>query len=565
MSKFVFYFLFIFFAISACTRYDYDIIIVNGAVYDGSGTPADSSSVAVKDGKIVHIGILDETKKSRTVIDASGKVVSPGFINMLSWGNENLIHDGRSMSDIKQGVTLEIFGEGTSMGPLNDEMFAARQRADENRDYETTWRTLGEYLQFLEDKGISTNVASFIGASTVRRYVLGEDNIAPTPDQLNEMRQLVRFAMEEGAMGLGSALIYTPGVFATIDELIALNEVVAEYDGLYTSHIRSEGDNFIDAIEELIQISRISGVRAQIHHLKAAGDYNWYKLPQVIDLVESARNDGLDITSNMYTYTAAATSFTAIMPPWAREGGNQAWFERLRDPETRAKIANQIRTVKGEFENFYLMAGDSKNIITVGFRKEELRKYTGRTLASIAAERGTDPVETAIDLILEDESIISTVYFLMSEENIEKQIALPWMTFGSDSGTLAAEGRSLNRNPHPRAYGNFARLLGLYVRDKQIIPLEEAINRLTGLAAENIRLTDRGLLRVGYYADIVIFDPNTISDHATFENPHQYASGVEHVIVNGIQVLKNGEHTGKTPGKFVRGPGYYKANTMTGN
>lgn len=565
MSKFVFYFLFIFFAISACTRYDYDIIIVNGAVYDGSGTPADSSSVAVKDGKIVHIGILDETKKSRTVIDASGKAVSPGFINMLSWGNENLIHDGRSMSDIKQGVTLEIFGEGTSMGPLNDEMFAARQRSDESRDYETTWRTLGEYLQFLEDKGISTNVASFIGASTVRRYVLGEDNIAPTPDQLNEMRQLVRFAMEEGAMGLGSALIYTPGVFASIDELIALNEVVAEYDGLYTSHIRSEGDNFIDAIEELIQISRISGVRAQIHHLKAAGDYNWHKLPQVIDLVESARNDGLDITSNMYTYTAAATSFTAIMPPWAREGGNQAWFERLRDPETRAKIANQIRTVKGEFENFYLMAGDPKNIITVGFRKEELRKYTGRTLASIAAERGTDPVETAIDLILEDESIISTVYFLMSEENIEKQIALPWMTFGSDSGTLAAEGRSLNRNPHPRAYGNFARLLGLYVRDKQIIPLEEAINRLTGLAAENIRLTDRGLLRVGYYADIVIFDPNTISDHATFENPHQYASGVEHVIVNGIQVLKNGEHTGKTPGKFVRGPGYYKANTMAGN
>lgn len=565
MSKFVFYFLFIFIAISACTRYDYDIIIVNGAVYDGSGTPADSSSIAIKDGKIVHIGILDETKKSRTVIDANGKAVSPGFINMLSWGNENLILDGRSMSDIKQGVTLEIFGEGTSMGPLNDEMFAARQRADENRDYEISWRTLGEYLQFLEDRGVSTNVASFVGASTVRRYVLGEDNVAPTPDQLNEMRQLVRFAMEEGAMGLGSALIYTPGVFASIDELIALNEVVAEYDGLYTSHIRSEGDNFIDAIEELIQISRISGVRAQIHHLKAAGEYNWYKLPRVIDLVESARNDGLDITSNMYTYTAAATSFTAIMPPWAREGGNQAWFERLRDPETRAKIANQIRTVKGEFENFYLMAGDPENIITVGFRKEELRKYTGRALASIAAERGTDPVETAIDLILEDESIIGTVYFLMSEENVEKQIALPWMTFGSDSGTMAAEGRSLNRNPHPRAYGNFARLLGLYVREKQIIPLEEAIHRLTGLAAENIKLTDRGLLRVGYYADIVIFDPNTISDHATFENPHQYASGVEHVIVNGVPVLKNGKHTGKTPGKFVRGPGYYKANAVANN
>jgi N-acyl-D-amino-acid deacylase len=550
---------------TACTRYDYDILIINGTIYDGTGSPAISASIAINDGKIVHIGDFESDKKSRTIIDASGKAVSPGFINMLSWGNENLIWDGRSMSDIKQGVTLEIFGEGTSMGPLNDEMFAARQRADESRDYETTWRTLGEYLQFLENRGVSTNVASFVGASTIRRYVLGEDNISPTPEQLDEMKALVRFAMEEGAMGVGSALIYTPGVFATIDELIALNEVVAEYDGLYTSHIRSEGDNFLDAVNELIQISRESGVRAQIHHLKAAGEYNWYKLPLVVELVESARNEGLDITSNMYTYTAAATSFTAIMPPWAREGGNQAWFERLRNPETRAIIANQIRTVTGEFENFYLMAGSPENIVTVGFRKDELRKYTGRTLASIAEERGTDPVETAIDLILEDESIIGTVYFLMSEENVEKQIALPWMTFGSDSGTLAAEGRSLNRNPHPRAYGNFARLLGLYVREKQIISLEEAIHRLTGLAAKNIRLTNRGLLRVGYYADVVIFDPNTIIDHATFENPHQYATGVDHVIVNGVQVLKNGEHTGKTPGKFVRGPGYYRTNAVATN
>jgi N-acyl-D-amino-acid deacylase len=366
-------------------------------------------------------------------------------------------------------------------------------------------------------------------------------------------------------MGLGSALIYTPGVFASIDELIALNEVVAEYDGLYTSHIRSEGDNFIEAINELITIARESGVRAQIHHLKAAGEYNWHKLPLVIDLVDAARNEGLDITSNMYNYTAAATSFTAIMPPWSREGGNQAWFERLRDPETRAKIVHEIKNSKGEFENFYLMAGNPENIVTVGYRKEELRKYTGRSLASIAAERGTDPVETAIDLILEDESIIGTVYFLMSEENVEKQIALPWMTFGSDSGTMAAEGRSLERNPHPRAYGNFARLLGHYVRNKQIIPLEEAIHKMTGLAAENIRLTNRGLLKVGYYADVVVFDPQTITDHATFEQPHQYATGVDHVIVNGVLVLKDGEHTGKTPGKFVRGPGYYKAGAMSAN
>lgn len=545
------------FAVS-CTQYDYDVIIENGTIYDGTNSPGFTSTIAINDGRIVLIGDVDPEKKARTVIDATGKAVSPGFINMLSWGAEGLMRDGRSMSDIKQGVTLELFGEGTSPGPLNDEDLAARRARDSERGLPTNWRTLGGFLQALEDRGVSTNVGSFVGASTIRRYTLGEENVAPTPEQLHEMRELVREAMLEGAMGLGSALIYTPGVFATTDELVALSEIVAEYNGMYTSHIRSEGDRFEQAVDEVIEIARRSGVSAHIHHLKAAGEYNWHKLDNVIAQVENARAEGLEITSSMYNYTAAATGFTAMMPPWSREGGNQAWFERLRDPETRARIAHEIRTVTGDFENFYIMAGTPENIVTVGFRNPDLRHYTGRTLASIAEERGTDPVETAIDLILEDEGRIGTVYFLMSEENVKRQIALPWMTFGSDSGSMAAEGAALERNPHPRAYGNFARLLGKYVRDEQVIPLEEAIHKLTGMAAENIGIRERGFLKEGYFADVVIFDAATIQDHATFENPHQYATGVEHVFVNGVQVVENGEHTGATPGKFVRGPG---ANT----
>lgn len=537
-----------------CARYDYDFLIENGTLYDGSGAPGVVADLAIKGDRIVLIGTIDPDKRVRTRIDATGMAVSPGFINMLSWGANNLLADGRSISDIKQGVTLELFGEGTSMGPYNAEEYA-RRRARARETGAPVWRTLGEFLHLLERQGVSTNVGSFVGASTIRRYTLGEDNVAPTPEQLHEMRELVREAMLEGAMGLGSALIYTPGVFATTEELAALSEVVAEFDGIYTSHIRSEGDRFEEAVQEVIDIAELSGVRAHIHHLKAAGEYNWHKLDTVIAMVEEARARGLDITSSMYNYTAAATSFTAIMPPWSREGGNQAWFERLRDPETRARIVHEIQTVTGDFENFYLMTGSPENIITTGFRNPDLRHYTGRTLGSIAAERGTDPVETAIDLILEDESIVGVVYFLMSEENVKRQIALPWMTFGSDSGTMAAEGDALNRNPHPRAYGNFARLLGKYVRDEQVISLQEAIHRLSGMAAENLRITERGFLREGYFADVVVFDPATIQDHATFENPHQYATGVYHVFVNGGHVIRDGEHTGAMPGRFVKGPG----------
>lgn len=548
--------------IVACTRYDYDVVISNGTLYDGTGSPGIVTNIAIKDDRIVHIGEIDPTLKIRTTIDATDMAVTPGFINMLSWANENLIADGRSMSDIKQGVTLEIFGEGTSMGPLTPDAAERRRLQNKEQGLPGSWVTLGEYLEFLERKGVSTNVASFVGASTVRRNVLGDDNIAPDADQLEEMRALVRVAMQEGAMGLGTALIYTPGTFASTEELIALSEIVSEYDGLYISHIRSEGDRFEEAVQELIRIAREANVRAEVHHLKAAGQDNWNKLDSVINLIEDARAQGLHVTTNMYNYPAAATSFTAIMPSWVQEGGRAAWIERLKDPEIRSRVKAEIAAPSDEFENFYVMAGSPDRIITVGFQNPELRHYTGRSLASIADERGTDPIDTAIDLIIEDNSSVGVVYFLMSEENVRRQIALPWMSFGSDSGSMANEGDFLRRNPHPRAYGNFARLLGKYVRDEQIIPMEEAIFKLTGLPASNLKIRDRGLLKSGYFADIVVFDPATIQDHATFENPHQYATGVKHVFVNGVQVLRNGEHTNKMPGRFVRGPGFYKANPL---
>jgi N-acyl-D-amino-acid deacylase len=548
--------------LSACRSYDYDVVISNGTVYDGTGSNGITTSIAIKGDRIVFVGTIDPAMSVRETIDASGMAVAPGFINMLSWANNSLITDGRSMSDIKQGVTLEIFGEGTSMGPLNAE--AAEQRRIQNLDRNIigSWTTLGEYLQFLEHKGVSTNVASFVGAATVRRYVLGDDNITPDSLQLKMMQDLVRVAMQEGAMGLGSSLIYTPGLFASTEELIALSEIVAQFDGMYISHLRSEGGKFEEAVNELIHIARYAGVRAEIHHLKAAGQENWHKLDNVIAMIESARNEGLHITTNMYTYPAAATSFTAIMPSWIQEGGRAAWIERLKDPVLRARVVKEIATDNESFENFYLMAGTPDGIIPVGFENPELQHLTGKSLTTIANERGTDPIETAIDLIIEDNSSIGTVYFLMSEENVRRQITLPYMSFGSDGGSIAAEGDFLNQNPHPRSYGNFARLLGKYVRDEQLISLEQAIHKLTGLPATNLKLIDRGFLRPGYFADIVVFNPSTIQDHATFERPHQYATGVEHVFVNGTQVLRNGNHTGAMPGKFVRGPGYYITTSM---
>jgi N-acyl-D-amino-acid deacylase len=532
----------------------FDVLIRNGTVYDGTGQPGRRADVGIRGDRIAAVGDLSGATAALSV-DAAGLAVAPGFINMLSWATESLLVDGRSQSDIRQGVTLEIFGEGSSMGPLTDERKRRRLAQQGNLKFDITWTTLAEYLRELEHRGVSTNVASFVGATTVREHVIGLEDRPATPEQLERMRALVRQEMEAGALGIGSSLIYPPAFFASTEELIELSKVAAEYRGKYISHIRSEGARLLEALEELITISREAGIPAEVYHLKAAGKDNWPKMDEAIARIEAARKEGLRITANMYTYTAGSTGLAASMPPWVLDGGYPAAFERLKDPAQRAKIAAAVRTPSDEWENFYVASGSPDRIILVDFRSEALKPLTGKTLAEAAKLRGEDPVDTIMNLVLEDESRVGAVYFLMSEENVRKQIALPWMSFGSDGASVAPELPFTLSSPHPRAYGTFARLLGRYVRDEKIIPLEEAIRRLTGLPAENLELDRRGFLREGMFADVVVFDPATIADRATFENPHQYAVGVRHVFVNGTQVLKDGEHTDARPGRVVYGPG----------
>jgi N-acyl-D-amino-acid deacylase len=535
----------------------YDVIIRGGAVYDGSGAAPLRTDIGMVRDQITAIGNL-QGSRAPIDINATGHAVAPGFINMLSWATESLIHDPRSQSDIRQGVTLEVMGEGESMGPLNPEMKKLFKELQSDIKYDITWTTLGEYLEFLERKGISTNVASFVGATTVRIHEVGYENRVPTSAELDRMRALVRQAMEEGALGVGSSLIYAPAFYAQTDELIALAREAGKYDGMYISHIRSEGNALLEAVDELIRIAREANVPAEIYHLKAAGQQNWAKMDQVIAKVEAASKEGLPITADMYNYPAGATGLDAAMPPWVQEGGLREWIRRLKDPSIRARIKREMVTPTNAWESLYLAAGSPEKVLLVAFKQESLKPLTGKSLAEVARMRGTSPEDTAMDLVIEDDSRVGTVYFLMSEENIRKQLRLPWVSFDSDAESLAPEGIFLKSNPHPRAYGNFARLLGRYVRDEKIIPLEEAIRRLTTLPATNLKLDRRGALNVGYYGDVVVFDPNTIRDHATFDKPHQYSTGVKHVFVNGVQVLKNGEHTGSTPGRVVRGPGYRK-------
>lgn len=540
---------------AACGQPEYDVLLTNATIYDGSGAPPIQGSVAISGDSIAAVGELGDVD-ARAVIDASGLAVAPGFINMLSWATESLIEDGSSLGDLRQGVTLEVFGEGESMGPLSDTMKKVMLAEQGDIRYDITWTTLGEYLEHLERRGIATNVASFVGATTVRIHELGWDDRAPTPEELERMRGLVRQAMEEGALGVGSSLIYAPAFYARTEELIALAEEAGKYGGMYISHMRSEGNRLTEAVDELIRIAREAKVPAEIYHLKAAGQQNWGKLDEVIARVESARSEGLAITANMYTYTAGATGLDAAMPPWVQEGGTQAWVARLQDELIRARVRREMTTPTNEWESLYLAAGTPDRIILSGFKQDSLKHLTGKTLQEVARMRGKSPEETAMDLVVADNSRVGTVYFLMSEDNVRRQITLPWMSFGSDAGSMKPEGVFLKSNPHPRAYGTFARLLGKYVRDENVIPLEEAIRKLTSLPATNLKLQRRGLLRPGYYADVVVFDPSTIQDHATFENPHQLATGVQHVFVNGVQVLRNGEHTGAMPGRFVRGPGW---------
>ena len=533
----------------------YDVLIRNGDVYDGSGSAGARVDVAITGDRIAAIGDLSDAT-AELEIDASGLAVAPGFINMLSWATESLLMDGRSLGDIQQGVTLEVMGEGVSMGPLNEKMAARMKENQGDYSYEVAWTTLGEYLEHLEEKGVSTNVASFVGATTVRVYVLGYEDREPNEAELKLMQELVHQAMEEGAMGVGSSLIYPPAFYANTEELIALCSVAAEYDGMYITHMRSEGNQLLQAIDEVLRIAREADIRAEIYHLKAAGEDNWPKMDEALAKIEAARAEGLDITADMYTYIAGSTGLDAIFPPWVAEGGRGELEKRLQDPETRAKILEEISTPTDEWENLLHMAGSAENVLLVGFDNPELKKYTGMTLQDVADERGKTPEATAIDLVLEDGSRVGAVYFMMSEENVKKQMTYPWVSFGSDASSMAPEGVFVKSSTHPRAYGNFARLLGKYVRDEEVMPLEEAIRRLTTLPAENLRLKDRGAIKEGFYADLAIFDPDEIQDHATFENPHQLATGVQHVFVNGVQVLRDGEHTGALPGRVVRGPGW---------
>lgn len=530
---------------SACRKPEHDVIIRGGMLYDGSGGPAVMADLAIDGDRITVIGDLDG-HNGRNEVDATGLAVAPGFINMLSWANESLIQDGRSLSDIYQGVTLEVMGEGTSMGPLNEKM--RRERIDRQVDirYDVPWTTLGEYLQYMEDRGISTNIASFIGASTVRIHELGYEDREPSEQELENMRQHVRLAMREGAMGLGSSLPYVPAAFAKKEELIALTQVVAEYDGMYISHIRNEGDEVFAAVGELINVVRETGVRGEIYHLKVSHKRNWGKLDDVIAMIERARSEGLPVTADIYTYHASSTGLNYDLPDWVKEGGHEMLVTRLKDPAMKKKVIDETDMIPPE------------DVLLVSFRNKDLRHYTGKSLAEIARLRSTEPVETALDLIVEDDSRIGTVRFTMSEENIRKKVALPWVSLCSDSGSIAPEPPFTNSQPHPRAYGSFARLLGKYVREEQLITLEDAIHRMTGLPAANLKLDRRGRLMEGNFADVVIFDPETVTDTATFEDPHQLATGMRHVFVNGGQVLRDGEHTGETPGRFVKGPGWVK-------
>jgi N-acyl-D-aspartate/D-glutamate deacylase len=536
---------------------EFDVIIKNGTVYDGSGSEPRHVDLAIRGDRIAGIGDF-KNAKAKIVADATGLAVAPGFINMLSWSNESLIQDGRSQSEIRQGVTTEIMGEGESMGPVNDRVREHMLRQQTDIKYEIKWNTLAEYLRYLETRGVSCNVASFIGAATIREYVIGFEDKAPTPEQLNQMRELVRKEMEAGALGIGTALIYPPAFYAKTDELIELCKVAAKYKGKYISHMRSEGNRLIEAFDELVRISREAKIPAEVYHIKAAGQQNWNKIDNLVSRIEAAQKEGLNIRANMYTYTAAGTGLDACLPPWTEDGGYPALFKRLRDPATREKIAAEVSKDSDQWENLYIAAGSPDRIILVGFKSDKLKPLTGKTLAEVAKMRAKDPITTIMDLIAEDESRIGTIYLVMSEENVKKEMAKPWISFCSDEASQAPEGVFLKSNPHPRAYGSFARVLGKYVRDEKVIPMSEAIRRLSGFPATNLGLDHRGFLKEGMFADVVVFDPATIADRATFEKPHQYAVGMKHVFVNGVQVIKDGKHTGARPGRALSGPGKTK-------
>ncbi len=539
----------------SCQQREFDVVIHGGQVLDGTGQDAITADVGICGDTIAAIGDLSSAKAKQR-IDATGLTVTPGFINMLSWATESLIVDGRSQSDIRQGVTLEVMGEGFSMGPLNEAMKAELKRGMHDFQYDIDWTTLGEYLESLERRGISTNVASFVGATSVRIHELGYANRLPDAGELARMKALVVRAMEEGAMGVGSSLIYAPANYSDTHELTELCKAASPFGGMYITHMRSEGNAIFQAVNETITIAREANIPAEIYHLKMAGQSNWNKLDSVMAMIAQANAAGVKITADMYTYPAGATGLDAAMPPWVQEGGYEAWAARLRNPEIRKKIMREMREPSDTWENLLLMTGSPERVLLVGFANDSLKKYTGKTLAQMAALYRKSVEETAMDLVIRDGSRVGTVYFMMSEENIRRQLALPYVSLGSDAESSAPEGVFLKSSTHPRAYGNFARFLAKYVREEKVMPLPEAVRRLTTLPADNLKIKKRGRLQVGYYADVAVFDPQKIQDHATFDQPMQYATGMQYVLVNGVTVLAAGVHTGAKPGRVVRGPGY---------
>ena len=528
---------------------NFDVVLRNGLICDGTGSPCTAGGIAITGDRIAKTGDVS-SDRGGIDIDVHGQVIAPGFINLMS-APEALFADGRGLSDLLQGVTLEIFGEGESMGPLTDDMRAEELSQQADIKYDITWHTLNEGLEALVARGISPNVASFIGAATPRVNVLGRSNRAPTPAELDRMRDLTAKAMQDGALGVASALIYQPGNYARTDELVALAQVAAKYKGIYISHIRNEGDHEMEAIDELITIARQAQIPAEIYHLKVAGQKNWSHLPEVLHKIEAARAQDLAITADMYTYPAGATGLDAVMPPWVQEGGLEAWRKRLQDPAIRKRVKQEM-SASDQYDNLLRAAGTPDNVLLVGFKTEALKPLTGKTLGEVARMRHSTPEETAMDLVIEDDSRVEAVYFLMSEDNIRRQIVLPWVSFASDADPEGIDGVFLKFSAHPRTFGNFARVYARYVRDEKLMTVPEAVRKMTSLPASNLGISNRGLLRPGYFADIAVFDPTTIQDHATFEKPRQLATGVSVVFVNGQQVVRDGEHTGATPGRVVR-------------
>jgi N-acyl-D-amino-acid deacylase len=529
----------------------HDLVLRNGIIYDGSGNPPVRGDVAIDGDRIAYVGPHRDLH-ARNEIDAKGQAIAPGFINMLAHPEESLFADGRALSDLAQGVTLEVMGE-FSMGPLNPTMAGQMVERQEDIKYPVTWSSLGEYLETLQRRGIGPNVASFVGAPTVRTFVLGEGDVQPTAPQLDHMRSLVHQAMEQGALGVTTMLIYAPATYARTPELIALAQESARCGGIYTAHMRSEGDRIESALEETIEIARASGAPAEIYHLKLAGKENWGKLDAVISAIDAARNSGVRISANMYTYTAGATGLDAAMPSWVQDGGLEAWIARLKDPAVRAKVIAEMRDPHPKSWENLLAAAGADGTLLLSFKNPKLKPLTGKSLAEVAKMRGVSPEDAAIDLVIEDGSRVGIAYFLMSEDNIRRQVALPWLSFGSDEAGEAPEGVFLLSAAHPRAYGNFARVFAKYVRQDHALTVEDAVRKLTSLPADNLSLTDRGRLKAGAFADVVVFDPNSIQDHATYDKPHQLSTGVSFVIVNGKLALENGKATGAATGRVVRG------------